>query len=195
MTPAPNPARRRMLTPACLVNADRFAAALEECRRFLLSVANAEMPGHLVPKGGASDLVQESLLTAYECRDRFRGRTVGDLRAWVRGILLHELGDFRRRYATARRDATREVTAEPGTPAGLPEPVEHVLRAERTAAFAAAIDRLPTDAREVVLLRLEQRLGFREIGTRTGRTEEAARKVFVRAVDRLRRSAPDPAAS
>lgn len=183
-----------MLTSSCLIDADRFAAALEDCRRFLLSVANAEMPGHLVPKGGASDLVQESLIAAYECRDRFRGRTLGDLRAWLRGILLHELADFRRRYATGRRDVTREEAVGPGAAADRPDPVEHLIRAERTATVTAAIDQLPADAREVVLLRLEQRLGFREIGDRTGRTEEAARKVFVRAVDRLRRAAPDPAA-
>jgi len=183
-----------MLELVSVIDADRFADALEHCRRFLLSVANAEMPGHLVPKGGASDIVQESLLAAYQYRDRFHGRTLADLRAWLRGILLHELADFRRRYTAARRDVAREEVVEPGAAAGRPEPVEHLIRMERSVAVTAAIDRLPADAREVVLLRLEHRLGFREIGTRTGRTEEGARKVFVRAVDRLRRAAPDPAA-
>lgn len=180
-----------MLTPAPPTAAP-FAAALEDCRRFLLSVANAEMPGHLAPKGGASDIVQEVMLAAYQSRDRFRGRTLADLRAWLRGILVNELADFRRRYDTVRRDASREVPAGPDNPHPRPGPVDQLIRAERVAATAAAVDRLPDDARQVVMLRLEFRLGFREIGTRVGRSEEAARKVFVRAVDLLRRSTPDP---
>jgi RNA polymerase sigma-70 factor (ECF subfamily) len=180
--------------PTALPGADPFAAALEECRRFLLSVANAELPGHLTPKGGASDVVQEAIIAAYRARDRFRGRTLADLRAWLRGILVNELADFRRRYAAARRDTAREVPAAADHTHDRPGPVDQLVRAERAAAVSAAVDRLPSPAREVVVLRLEHRLGFREIGARVGRTEEAARKVFVRAVDQLRQVAPDPAA-
>ena len=183
-----------MLLPTDPTAADPFAAALEDCRRFLLAVANAEMPGHLTPKGGASDLVQEALVAAHRARDRFRGRTLGELRAWLRGILANELADFRRRYKAARRDAAREVPAGADAAHDRPGPVDQLIRAERAAAVTAAVDRLPPAAREVVVLRVEFRLGFREIGARVGRTEEAARKVFVRAVDELRRAAPGPAA-
>src|SRR5262249_32779105 len=97
----PHPARPRrpdMLSPTIPhpPSGEQFAPALETCRQFLLAVANVEMPGHLVPKGGASDLVQETLMNGYLHQTRFRGSTLAELRAWLRGILLNELATFRR---------------------------------------------------------------------------------------------------
>jgi RNA polymerase sigma-70 factor (ECF subfamily) len=167
-----------------------FAAVLETCRHFLLAVANAELPADLRAKGGASDLVQESLAAAHAVRHQFRGRTLSDLRAWLRAILRNELGALRRRYRdTAARDVTREVPLceEVANPA---EPVAELVRRERNAELAAALTRLPEDARLAVALRIEHELPFAEIGARIGRTEEAARKVFARALADLRMSSP-----
>ncbi|MBH8566087.1 sigma-70 family RNA polymerase sigma factor, partial [Nostoc sp. CENA67] len=174
---------------------ERFAAALETCRQFLLTVAAAEMPDYLTPKGGASDLVQNTLANAYLARARFCGRTLDELRAWLRGILANELADFRRRYRAACRDAAREapVDAADASAATGSQPIDHLIRAERAEAVAAAVERLPADARSVLALRLDCGLGFREIGEHLGRTEEAARKVFLRALERLRATAPEPA--
>lgn len=173
---------------------DRFATALESCRRALLAVAQAEMPGHLSAKGGASDLVQNTLAAAYRHRDQFRGHSLADLRAWLRGILGHELVNFYRQFRTARRDIGRELAGTPtDVPAGAAGPLHDLVKAERAAAVTASVARLPAEARRVLVLRLEMRLGFREIGDRTGRTEEAARKVFTRAVEQLRQANPDAA--
>jgi RNA polymerase sigma-70 factor (ECF subfamily) len=184
--------------PARPVSDDRFGHALEACRRFLLSVANAEMPGRLTPKGGASDLVQDTLVAGYLHRDQFHGRTLAELRAWLRGILRNELVSFRRRYGASCRNAAREVPVSAAAggshPASADGGLNGLLRAERSAAVAAAVDRLPDEARQVLVLRLERRLGFREIGDHLGRSEEAARKVFTRALDRLREVTPNPAA-
>jgi RNA polymerase sigma-70 factor (ECF subfamily) len=174
---------------------DSFALALEACRAYLLSVANAEMPGRLTPKGGASDLVQDTLTQAYLVRDRFHGQSLADLRSWLRGILANEMAMFRRRYRAGCRDAAREVPVGSdgcGHPPGPADPVDHMIRTERIAAVDASLARLPDTDREVLVLRLEQQLGFREIGARIGRTEDAARKLFVRALDRLRGTVPDP---
>ena len=173
---------------------DRFVLVLETYREYLLSVANAEMPGRLAPKAGASDLVQDTLTAALQSRNRFHGRTLADLRAWLRGILANEMAMFRRRYRAACRDAGREVHASPLVPVAAAGPVDRLIRAERSRAVAAAMGRLPDDARAVVVLRLELGLGFREIGDRLGRTEEAARKLYTRALDRLREAVPRTAA-
>jgi RNA polymerase sigma-70 factor (ECF subfamily) len=170
---------------------DRFVHVLEACRQFLLAVANAELPADLRAKGGASDLVQDALAAAHQSRHQFAGRTVADLRAWLRSILANELAMFRRRYAgTAARDVRREVPLTPVAPglAHARSPVESLIRAERDRALAAAIDRLPDEFRLAVVLRVEQGFDFAAIGARLGRTEEAARKLFARALDRLRGS-------
>ena len=79
-------------------------------RRFLLSVANAELAARPARQGRGQRLVQETLAAAHQSRHQFRGQTVTELRAWLRGILLKELATFRRRYLeTAARDVSREV--------------------------------------------------------------------------------------
>ena len=49
----------------------------------------------------------------------------------------------------------------------------------------AAIGRLPPDDQEVIRLRTWDGLSFGEVGDRTGRTEDAARMQFARAMRRL----------
>jgi RNA polymerase sigma-70 factor (ECF subfamily) len=175
-----------------------FATVLETCRQFLLAIAAAELPDRLMAKGGASDIVQDTLTAAVRCRCQFRGHTLADLRAWLRGILLNELAVFRRRYlATLGRDVNRERPIEGVDPAELPagaaSPSAALERTERARAVAAALLQLPAEYREAVVLRLEFGLGFREIGERLGRSEEAARKLFTRALEKLRDTFPDTA--
>lgn len=176
---------------------DGFPHLLEQCRRFLLAIANAELPAALVAKGGASDLVQETMAQAYANRGQFAGRTLADLRAWLRAILLNEVTDFRRRYLAAGRAVSRETPLGPdvadATPDPGPGPDAVLARTEREAEAADLLARLPPDAQQAVVLRLEYRLGFREIGERLGRTEEAARKLFTRSIDRLRSRTSDEA--
>src|SRR5689334_17657836 len=108
-----------------------FPVVLETCRHFLLTIANAELPADLRAKGGASDLVQDSLLAAHTARRQFRGRTVAELRAWLRGILRNELSAFRRSYrGTAARDVAREVplTESRAEPVAPEAPVAELVR-------------------------------------------------------------------
>jgi RNA polymerase sigma-70 factor (ECF subfamily) len=177
---------------------ERFADVLETCRRFLLALANAEMPGRLIPKGGASDLVQETLVAGYQNQHQFQGHTLGELRAWLRGILLHELASFRRRYQASCRDVARELPVESvvtgsAHPATTDDTLDGLIRAERVEAVSEAVARLPDDARAVLVLRVNQKLSFREIGERLGRSEDAVRKAFTRALDRLREGARNSA--
>jgi RNA polymerase sigma-70 factor (ECF subfamily) len=186
-----------MLSPTLPAVGERFADVLETCRQFLLALANAEMPGCLVPKGGASDLVQETLVAGFQNQHQFQGRTLGDLRAWLRGILLNELASFRRRYRASCRDVTRELpvgtVSAKSSPATSASTLDEMIRAERTEVVTAAIAGLPLDSREVLVLRVNQKLSFREIGVRLERSEDAVRKAFTRALDRLREAVRDSA--
>ncbi len=167
-----------------------FDRVLETCRQFLLKIATADLPAQLTAKGGASDIVQETLAAAVRNRHQFRGTTVPELRGWLRGIMLNELALFRRRYlATLGRDVTREEQIGTIAASLLPKiesPVANIVQGERDRAVTAALAELPDDQRQAVVLRMEFGLGFREIGDRLGRSEEAARKLFTRSLDRLR---------
>lgn len=168
---------------------------LETYRAYLLRVAQRELDQMLRAKGGASDLVQDTLLNAVQGFERFRGASEDDLRRWLRRLLLNNLVDHARRYrGAAKRDALREVAlgaAEtssavgPEPPADTPTPSQEVMAAEEDAALHRALDRLPEDYRLVLLLREQEGLPYEEIGQLLELTPNAARKLWARALKRM----------
>jgi RNA polymerase sigma-70 factor (ECF subfamily) len=168
---------------------------LETCRRYLLSVANQELDADLRAKVGPSDVVQQTFLEANRDFGQFNGRTREDLLAWMRHILLHNLANVRRQFcATDKRRVDREVPlaaaldgpVEDNLIADRPTPGSELAAREQVARLLAAVDQLPEHYRDVVRLRHQEGLSFEEIGARTGRSAEAARKVWARAVQLLR---------
>src|SRR5262245_48322024 len=91
---------------------------LDDCRPYLLLIANQELPPDLWAKAGPSDLVQETFLEAQRDFAQFRGGTEAELLAWLRALLVHNLDNFTRGFrAAAKRDVAREV-AIPDAPLG-----------------------------------------------------------------------------
>ena len=96
-------------------------------RSYLGFAARAQLESWLKVKVDASDLVQQTLLEAHRDFDRFEGGSEGQLLAWLRKILLHNVADFVRHYrGTAKRQVRREVPfanpAASGPLVGAPEP-------------------------------------------------------------------------
>lgn len=167
---------------------------LEECRAYLLLVANRALPPELRGKAGASDLVQETFLQAQLDFPRFHDHTERELLAWLRRILLNNIANFKRHYCgTGKRQLGREVPLgegplgepSPEVPVAGPSPSSLLVAEEQDAALAGALGRLPDEYRRVITWRNYDRLSFGEIGDRLGRSAAAARKLWVRAVERL----------
>lgn len=170
--------------------------ALEVCRQYLLLVANRELDEQLRAKGGASDLVQETFYEAKRDFSRFSGSSQQEMLAWLRQILLHNVANFHRRYLeTEKRDPSVEVPiGQEGSSSGkyspdlaspLKTPSHFAMKRERMAALEDAMARLPKEQREAIILRNQQHLSFEEIGEKIGKSGDAARKLWARAVDRL----------
>jgi RNA polymerase sigma-70 factor, ECF subfamily len=171
-----------------------LGSVLETCRDYLLLVANRELDSSLRTKGGASDMVQETFLEAHRAFGRFDGQTDDELRAWLRQILRRRLAHHARRYrGTEKRRTGREVglgssenlATDSTSPSGV------AIRREQESALRHALDRLPGRYREAVLWRHREGLAFDEIGLRLECSAEAARKVWVRAIEQLRREMDD----
>lgn len=168
---------------------------LEHCRPYLLLIANREIDVGIRAKVGASDIVQESLLTAQRAIEDFHGRSESDLLAWLRGILVNDLRDVRRRYAgTEKRDINKERPIAGDSAAGWPSinvldghltPRADAIANEEMIALRKALDQLPGDYRKVIQLRNWQQLTFAEIGKRMERSSEASRKLWSRAIVEL----------
>jgi RNA polymerase sigma-70 factor (ECF subfamily) len=163
----------------------------------LLRVANQGLDEDLRAKGGASDLVQETFLEAQRDFGSFQGTSEQELLAWLRLLLLHNVANFTRRYrSTEKRRVDREVALDRaespgGQGAGLasatPSPSREAIVHEQTEKLQQALERLPEDYRSVILWRNQERRSFGEIGLLMGRSAEAARRLWSRAVERLQR--------
>ena len=94
--PLPNVSAR--LEAARSGSGDALGRVLESYRAYLLLVAARELDPKLRAKGGASDLVQETFLEAQRDFGGFHGNSDGELRAWLRQLLLHNVANFARRY-------------------------------------------------------------------------------------------------
>jgi RNA polymerase sigma-70 factor (ECF subfamily) len=194
MTESPQDAAD-LLAAARTGSPEALGRALETCRRYLLLVAERQLDPALQAKGGASDLVQETFLEAQRDFGRFQGTTEAELLAWLRQLLLNNLGNFARRYRdTAKRAVGREValpgegsSAGGGGVAGSgPTPSGLAMAQEQAEALQRALARLPDDYRQVLELRFQQQKSFEEIGRLLDRSPDAARKLWSRALQRLR---------
>jgi RNA polymerase sigma-70 factor (ECF subfamily) len=115
---------------------------------------------------------------------------------------LNNLANFARSFReTGKRKIGREVTLEEGDssrdgPAGLaaslPSPSGQAMTHEQAEAVKKALDRLPDAYRRVVVLRYQEERSFEEIGGLMGRTPNAVRKLWVRAIERLQQELETP---
>jgi len=173
---------------------DALGRLLESCRQYLLLVSQRKLRPDLQAKVGPSDLVQESLLLAGREFGRFVGDSKAAFHAWVRRILLNQLDNVNRQYArTDKRQMTREVPLQ-GAGEELARHLAdsggsargQAIRRERDLALNQAVEGLPQVERQVIEWRNYERLSFAAIGERLGRSEEAARKIWTRALLKVR---------
>jgi RNA polymerase sigma-70 factor (ECF subfamily) len=132
----------------------------------------------------SSDLVQETLTRAWEELPGFMGTTEAEFLAWLQEILAHRAIDLIRRERAAKRDVALERSIQDGLRESserlklllvdrLSSPSEQAARRELLVHLAEAIEQLPEDQREVVLLRDLQGLAVAQIAAQLGRTERS----------------------
>ena len=186
---------QRWLQPARAGSSEALGRVLESCRQYLLLIANQELDPDLRAKLGPSDLVQESLLKAQRNFGQFHGTTEADILAWMRRILLNHLANVREHYRTTHKRAIdREVplsgvqgrSGQDHPAAEEPSPSKQAAAQERTEELERAMAQLPEHYREALRLRHQENCTFAEMGRRTGRSAESARKVWARAVEQLK---------
>jgi RNA polymerase sigma-70 factor (ECF subfamily) len=167
-------------------------------RPWLHLLARLQLATRFQGKFDASDIVQQTLLEA--CRDlpKFRGTTEAELRGWLRQILAHVLAHQMRRYqGTGQRDLDLEVSLEAALArssqcladvlaASGSSPSQRAVQREEEVTLADALDRLPADYREIIILRNLEGLSHEEAAGRMQRSVGATRMLWARALARLR---------
>lgn len=179
--------------------ADADKMAIERFREYLAAMARLQVAARpwLAAKLDASDLVQQTLLKAYAARKQFCGQSPAEMAAWLRQILTRTLANELRALGQAKRNVGAERSLEADLDASScrfdawlaadqTSPSEHVRWRERAGAIAAAVDALPDDQREVVLLKHCQGLTLADIATQLDRTPAAIAGLLRRGLARLR---------
>jgi RNA polymerase sigma-70 factor (ECF subfamily) len=141
----------------------------------------------------ARDVVQEGFLKVYRSLDRFEGRS--SFYTWLYRIVMNLCLDAKRSDRSNRHvewDETAPLEADPGSADALSPvhreftgPAGSLERAELREFMARAIEQLPDDARQTLLLREVEGLSYAEIaecldvpkGTVMSRLHHARRRV------------------
>jgi RNA polymerase sigma-70 factor (ECF subfamily) len=165
---------------------------------WLKLLAGVEIDSRFAGKFSASDVVQQTLMAAWQDWGQFRGDDELQRRAWLRQILAHQLANLARHFAgTQKRDVARELPLDASlnqtserldrlaapnqpSPSGLLEAHEQSLH------LARVLDELPAHYREVLVLRHFEDLSHEEVAQRMSRSVGAVRMLWFRALADLR---------
>jgi RNA polymerase sigma-70 factor, ECF subfamily len=172
-------------------DADAFQVLFDRHLAVLRARVLRLLPARLRRRVSVADVLQEARLAALRGSDGFKPRANGTVRGWLLRIAENQaLTALRRHDGAARRSSGREVSrgGRPDTAAFAgagPSPSEAAATAEVREAVRAALEELPEDYRSVLqLVRIEGRT-MAEAAVRMGRSREAVKKLYGRALGKL----------
>ena len=172
---------------------------LELYRNYLRLLARIEIGRKLQGKLDASDLVQDTFLEAHRNFRLFQGTDEPQFIAWLRQILAAKVANLVRHYfGTQGRDIRLEQDLAAHIDnssrmlghelaASMTSPSMQAARREQAVLLADALEQLPEDYREVIILRHLEGLTFPEVARRMERTQDSVEKLWLRGLARLRK--------
>lgn len=170
---------------------------LAQYHAWLRLMARLQLDDQWNRKFDASDIVQQTLLEAWKGESAFRGNSSSERIAWLRTILGRVIGRETRKYqGTQMRDPSKELSfphsldqssimlgnllaADTNTPSA------HADNREQQIIIADALESLPADYRDVVVLRNLRGMSHAEIALKLDRSEAATRMLWLRALKEL----------
>lgn len=171
---------------------------IERFRPYLRVLAQTRFQTKFQSKLDASDIVQQTMLNAYQSWEQFRGKSDAELAGWLRQILANLIIRNTRDMGRGKRDVQRErsidaelqqssmqlgkLLADPGQ--GTPS--QMVMKEERAAELARALMELPDDQREAILGKYWHGQSSAEIGEQLKRSPEAVAGLLYRGLKKLR---------
>lgn len=164
---------------------EQVNAFFERCARKLLPLIRLRLGRTLRAEMESRDVLQVVLARAATRLDEVRNSDA--VMSWLARIAENEIRDQADFYKRQRRDAARR--AELDAAVNVPAPVRHALSRvifnEQLERVESALEALTPAQRELIVLRKFEELSFAEIAGRTGKSEDACRMAFSRAMAAL----------
>ena len=176
---------------------------LERYRNYMGLLVRLQVGRRLRSKVDIDDLLQEIWLEIHRKIGLFRGGSEREFLTWVRRVIGSILANQVRHYfGTKGRDLRLERalideldqssrSLNESLVASESSPSQQAVRREQAVLLADALQDLPEDYREVIILRQLEGLSFPDVARRMGRTEDSVKNVWLRALARLRRTLED----
>jgi RNA polymerase sigma-70 factor (ECF subfamily) len=170
---------------------------LEHFRAYLRLMARMQLGPRLQGKLDPSDVVQQTLLHAYQALDQFRGASEAELAAWLRQILARNLANVVRDLSRDKRNAGREVSLEAALDASSARletylaadqssPSQQAQHNEQLLRLAQALEELPEAQRIALTLHHLHNWTLDEISGHLGRSPAAVAGLIKRGLQQLR---------
>jgi len=163
-------------------------------------LARLEINQRFAGKFDPSDVVQQTLMEAWQGWNSLKASDEPQRYAWLQQILVHQLAKLVRHYqGTLKRNITRELSIdqlEQSVNASTrkldtllvaqdPSPSHLAVAHEQRERLAKVLEELPEDYRQVILLRNFEELSHEDVAQRMGRSEPAVRMLWLRALAAL----------
>ncbi len=176
--------------------------ALEELliryRPYLKLLARLKLNPQLRSRLDDSDLVQEACIYAHRDFDKFQGDTEKEFTAWLRQIMANLAVNCVRDQQRQCRDVRLErrlhrlfdessQMMERAMADSFSSPSRNARKRERAVLLAHALQELPADSREVLVLRELEGKSLSEIAQQMDRSVNAVQKLWARSLVQLRR--------
>lgn len=178
---------------------DRFAQLILRYSNYLRLLAEVQLGQYMKSRLGASDVVQETFLEATRDWQSFRGSSNMELLAWLKKILFHNVNQAIDFHLAKKRSIRKEVSMERmvamhfsslaienALAAHVSSPSEPARKREMMVAVADCMALLSDEHRQILVLRTLQSKSYQEIAPVLGKSVEACRMSWVRAVKELR---------
>jgi RNA polymerase sigma-70 factor (ECF subfamily) len=185
----PEPDEASLAARAARGDAAAFKALLARVEPAVRARVERRLPAALRRKVSVDDVLQEARLVAFRRLSEFEDRGPGSFAAWLVRIAELKLREAVRRWlGTAKRGREVSRGARPATDAFAargPSPSEVAVASELKARATKAMDALSDDHRRVLELVQVEGLPLAEAAARMGRSADAARKLYGRALARF----------
>ena len=176
---------------------DNDARALEPYRDYLRLLSRIELNPRLRARVDPSDVVQQTMLQAFQAREQFRGLVEEQRGAWLRQVLARNLAMAVRDHGRDKREVATERSIQPALDhssaridawlaADESSPSVRAERNEQTLRLAHALAKLLEAQRDALCLHFLHGSPFAEVGRSLGRSQASARGLIQHGLKRRR---------